>query len=80
MQVLKEDGKTPFLIVKIDKFGDTQSKEEVLMYGHMDKQPFGEGWNTDPCDPVIKDGWMYGRGCSDDGYALLTAITALKAC
>ena len=50
------------------------------MYGHMDKQPFGEGWNTDPCDPVIKDGWLYGRGSSDDGYALLTAVTALKAC
>jgi len=80
MQVLKEDGKTPFLIVKVEKFGNTLSKEEVLMYGHMDKQPFGEGWNTDPCDPVIKDGWLYGRGSSDDGYALLTAVTALKAC
>jgi len=37
MHVLKEDGKTPFLIVKVEKFGDTQCKEEVLMYGHMDK-------------------------------------------
>lgn len=80
MHVFKEDGKTPFLLVKVDKFGDTQTKEEVLMYGHMDKQPFGDGWLTDPCDPVIKDGRLYGRGSSDDGYALLSAITALKAC
>jgi acetylornithine deacetylase/succinyl-diaminopimelate desuccinylase-like protein len=46
----------------------------------MDKQPFGEGWTTDPCEPVIKDGRLYGRGSSDDGYALFTAITAIKAC
>ena len=50
------------------------------MYGHMDKQPFGDGWDTDPCDPVIKDGRLYGRGSADDGYALFTAITSVKAC
>ena len=51
------------------------------MYGHLDKQPFGEGWKTDPCDPVIdENGWLFGRGSSDDGYALFTAITAIKAC
>lgn len=50
------------------------------MYGHLDKQPYGDGWKTDPCDPVIKDGILYGRGSSDDGYALFTAIFAIKAC
>lgn len=54
------------------------------MYGHMDKQPFGEGWETDPCDPVIKehDGKqkMFGRGSSDDGYSFFTAMLAIKAC
>ena len=80
MHVLRDEGRTPFLIVKVAAFGDTQSKEQVLMYGHMDKQPFGEGWNTDPCDPVTIDGRLYGRGSSDDGYALFTAVTAIKAC
>ena len=80
MKVLKEDNRTPFLIVKIDKFNDCKSDENVLMYGHMDKQPFGDGWETDPCDPVVKDGRLYGRGSGDDGYALFTAITAVKAC
>ena len=46
----------------------------------MDKQPFGEGWNTDPCDPVIKDGFLYGRGACDDGYSFFTAVLAIKAC
>ncbi len=46
----------------------------------MDKQPYGEGWTTDPADPVIKDGIMYGRGSSDDGYAFFTSVLAIKAC
>lgn len=46
----------------------------------MDKQPFGEGWNTDPCDPVIKDGKLWGRGSADDGYAYFSALLAIKAC
>ena len=46
----------------------------------MDKQPFGEGWETDPCDPVIKDGKMFGRGANDDGYSLFCAILSIKAC
>lgn len=78
--VLREEGKTPFLIVKVEKFNTENSEDCILMYGHMDKQPFGDGWTTDPCDPVIKDGRLYGRGSSDDGYALFTAITSIKAC
>jgi acetylornithine deacetylase/succinyl-diaminopimelate desuccinylase-like protein len=50
------------------------------MYGHMDKQPFGDGWLTDPCDPVIKDGKLYGRGSVDDGYAFFSACLCIKAC
>jgi acetylornithine deacetylase/succinyl-diaminopimelate desuccinylase-like protein len=45
----------------------------------LDKQPFGEGWLTDPCDPLIKDGKLYGRGSSDDGYALYSAVLSVKA-
>jgi acetylornithine deacetylase/succinyl-diaminopimelate desuccinylase-like protein len=52
----------------------------VLFYGHLDKQPFGEGWLTDPTEPVIKEGKLYGRGAVDDGYAFFSAITAIKAC
>ena len=81
---MKDEGKSPFLIVNVDPT-DPASESCVLLYGHMDKQPFGEGWSTDPCDPVIKTDdngilKMYGRGSSDDGYAFFSAILAIKAC
>jgi acetylornithine deacetylase/succinyl-diaminopimelate desuccinylase-like protein len=54
----------------------------ILMYGHLDKQPpLTEEWETGlhPYDPVVRDGKIYGRGSSDDGYAIFSAITAVKA-
>ncbi len=52
-----------------------------MLYGHLDKQPWGEGWHEGlhPTDPVIKGDLMYGRGSSDDGYAPFTCILAIKA-
>jgi acetylornithine deacetylase/succinyl-diaminopimelate desuccinylase-like protein len=76
---LTDEGRPPFLIVNVDPTEAT-NKNCVLFYGHMDKEPFGEGWTTDPCDPVIKDGKMWGRGSVDDGYAFFSALLAIKAC
>ena len=50
----------------------------VMLYGHLDKQPYGEGWLTGPTDPVIKGDCMYGRGSSDDGYSAFTCMLAVK--
>lgn len=50
------------------------------MYGHLDKQPHFTNWQpgTGPTSPVVIDDKLYGRGCSDDGYALYSAILAIK--
>jgi len=53
----------------------------VMLYGHLDKQPHMEGWdgNKGPTEPVIEDGWLYGWGSSDDGYVPFAVLLSLKA-
>jgi len=52
-----------------------------MLYGHIDKQPWFEGWDEGlhPIKPVIKGDYMFGRGASDDGYAVFSCMLALKA-
>lgn len=53
-----------------------------MFYGHFDKQPHMTGWNEGlgPTTPVIRDGFLYGRGGADDGYSVYASITAVKTC
>ncbi len=70
-------GKTPLLLVDIPGTKDGN----ILMYGHLDKQPEMEGWNDGmgPWTPVIKDEKLFGRGGADDGYALFASMCAINA-
>lgn len=53
--------------------------EELLgVFGHVDVVPAGTGWETDPFEPVIKDGKIYARGASDDKGPTMAAYYALK--
>lgn len=52
------------------------SKPTVLVYGHMDVMPVDpiEKWDTDPFEPVIKEGKIWARGADDDkGQAFMHA-------
>jgi len=53
----------------------------VLVYGHLDKQPYGEGWKEGipPNKPTIIGDLLYGRGGADDGYAPFSAMLAIKS-
>ncbi len=75
--VYEIDGRTPLLFLEVE--GDPSST--VLMYGHLDKQPAMIGWEAGlgPWEPVLRDGRLYGRGGADDGYAVFSAVTAIKA-
>ena len=46
--------------------------------GHVDVVPAGTGWNTDPYNPVIKDGVIYARGVQDDKGPTIAAYYAMK--
>lgn len=52
-----------------------------LVYGHYDVQPPDpvDKWNTDPFEPVIKNGKIYCRGCSDNKSQLFTYIKGAEA-
>jgi len=77
LEVVRLPGRTPVLFIEIPGTG----KGNVLMYGHLDKQPEMVGWRdgTGPWTPVLADGKLYGRGGADDGYAVFASLAAIKA-
>ncbi len=81
-EIVRLPGRTPLLFIDVPGTGAaTSSKDCVLMYGHMDKQPEFTGWveGLGPWTPVIRNGRLYGRGGADDGYAVFGSLLALKA-
>ncbi|HSY78939.1 MAG TPA: M20 family metallopeptidase [Verrucomicrobiae bacterium] len=77
LEVVRLEGRTPLLFIEIP--GD--SKDCVLLYGHMDKQPEMSGWREGlgPWSPVIEGDRLYGRGSADDGYATFACLGAISA-
>jgi acetylornithine deacetylase/succinyl-diaminopimelate desuccinylase-like protein len=76
-KIYHAENNLPMVVYVVE--GSEGVDKNVLIYGHLDKQPYGAGWETDPTDPVIKNGKMYGRGGGDDGYAPFSAMLAIKA-
>lgn len=58
------------------EYGEGDETMGVLV--HVDVVPPGNGWETDPFDPVIKDGRIYARGSSDDKGPGMAAYYAIK--
>lgn len=48
--------------------------------GHTDVVPTGplEEWHTDPFEPVVRDGMLYGRGAADMKSGLAAMVTAVE--
>jgi acetylornithine deacetylase/succinyl-diaminopimelate desuccinylase-like protein len=56
-------------------------KSTVLIYGHLDVQPaepFDE-WDSEPFEPIEKDGNVMGRGANDDKGQMMTHVCAVAA-
>jgi len=57
------------------------SKKRLWVISHMDIVPSGDlaHWSTDPFQPVVKDGKIFGRGTEDNGQDLVASLFAAKA-
>lgn len=80
-EILKDEGHTPFIFIEVPGT-DQLYNNTVLLYGHLDKQPWGDYWSkSKPTEAKISDDGklLYGRGAADDGYAIFAIISALKA-
>ena len=53
----------------------------LILQGHVDVVPTGplDLWSTPPFDPVIRDGWLHGRGAGDMKQGVSAIIFALDA-
>ena len=76
-EVHRLPGRTPTILLTIEGHND----DTVLIYGHLDKQPEFNGWEDGlgPWLPVFRDDKLFGRGGADDGYAIYSAIAAIKS-
>ena len=53
-------------------------EKTIGIFAHGDVVPPGDGWQLcQPFEPVIRDGAIVGRGCSDDKAAVLAAACAM---
>ncbi|MGH3638785.1 MAG: M20 family metallopeptidase [Mycobacterium sp.] len=51
----------------------------LMLLGHTDVVPVGDGWTTDPFGGEVRDGRIYGRGASDMKGGLAAALIAMAA-
>lgn len=67
-------------VVYAEKIIDPKART-VLVYGHYDVMPVDprEEWHTDPFEPVIRDGRIWGRGADDDKGQLWMHAKAFEA-
>ena len=67
-------------VVYAEKIIDPNAKT-VLVYGHYDVMPVDpkEEWKTEPFEPVVKDGRIWGRGSDDDKGQLFMHAKAFEA-
>lgn len=54
-------------------------KKTIGLFGHCDVVPVDNGWKyTQPFEPVIIDGYLIGRGSSDDKAGVMASLAAMR--
>ena len=76
-QVIKVPGGMPAVVAHTEIDPD---KKTVLLYAHHDVQPVGDIslWNTDPFQPQMIDGRLFGRGSGDNKSGVVVHYNVIK--
>ena len=78
-----EDKRVPEGVrINLTSILEGQDKSKTLwLAAHLDTVPEGSRdlWATDPYDPVVKDGKIFGRGSEDNGQAVGSTLFTVKA-
>jgi len=79
-EIYRAENGLPLVVYVVE--GSEGTDKNVLVYGHLDKQPYGDGWKEGipPNKPTIIGDLLYGRGGADDGYSPFSCMLAVKAC
>ena len=66
--------------IVIGRLGSDPSRKTVLICGHYDVQPAHpeNGWKSPPFQLTGRDGFLYGRGASDDKGPILCILFAIR--
>ncbi|AAY79791.1 M20/M25/M40 family metallo-hydrolase [Sulfolobus acidocaldarius] len=74
-KIIRHKAKNPYVYGEVN----VGSKKTLLIYNHYDVQPVEplEKWNSDPFNPVIKDGKIFARGVGDDKGTLMARLQAI---
>jgi len=82
--MMEKSGSEGFAVKNADNYGghaDLRGSGDKVMgiVGHLDVVPEGRDWDHDPYGGEIEDGYLYGRGTTDNKGPMVAAFYAMKA-
>jgi succinyl-diaminopimelate desuccinylase len=61
------------------RLGNSTTGRRLNFNGHLDTVPIVDGWETDPFNPVVKDGKLFGLGACDMKAGIACILDMLRA-